>query len=633
MMLKTIINKENLLDCVTLLKKKKFTPGFDGMSMSGAGSWLQINADRLCRDVLAGDYRPMPATGFRTAKHSGGYRRITRLTAIDTVLQTALLRELTVGAETVFSESSFAYRSGRGVTAALEQYVALANRHRFAAKFDFQACFDHIDHEVLYGQLQELYQDRQLCDTVLSLVKTPVYMDGEITSTETGLLQGMPLAPLLCNLYFHSADRFMEENNIPFVRYADDLVIFGDEVGEMAALEQQLTAFFQETLKLKRNGRKAQTAAPAQLCFLGHRFGIDKKGVTSVSPRQRSGVAYRDWQSSRPCNNRRRIDLISDGILRQKDLTLLFDTDEADTLLPAASTDVINVYSNVIFDSRALQVAMKNGVCVNLFNQEGRLIGSFRPNVPLKAPQVTHGQLMAYYNEKQRLRLAKEFVLASIHNTNLVIRYYRKQTPEALYDAALEALEAIKSAVKSAGDPQELMLLEARARAAYYGCYDLFIQRSDFQFEKRTRRPPQNEVNALLSFGNAVLYNYIATEIEKTPLDVRVGFLHATTNRPRSLNLDVAEIFKPLIVDRTVFTLINRKELQASHFVRSEKGSVSLTPDGKEILLQALYKKFDTELTDRSGSRSYRQIITDEVRQLVRHFRHGDKYKAFRQVR
>jgi CRISPR-associated endonuclease Cas1 subtype I-B len=278
-------------------------------------------------------------------------------------------------------------------------------------------------------------------------------------------------------------------------------------------------------------------------------------------------------------------------------------------------------------------VALKNGVSINLFDQAGMHIGSFLPNVPLKAPKVTHEQLTAYYHEKHRLRLAKEFLLASIHNTNLVIRYYRKQSPEREYDAALETLERIKNAAKTIGNIQELMLLEARAREAYYGCYDLFLKHSDFRFVKRTRRPPQNEINALLSFGNTVLYNYIATEIEKTPLDVRVGFLHATTNRQRSLNLDLADIFKPLIVDRTVFSLINKKEIQAAHFIRSEKGSVSLSPTGKRILLQALYKKLETELTDKSGSRSYRQIITEEARQLVRHFRHGDKYKAFRQVR
>lgn len=343
-------------------------------------------------------------------------------------------------------------------------------------------------------------------------------------------------------------------------------------------------------------------------------------------------AAGQKWQSANPRNNRRRVELIHNGILRQQELALLFDSDDRQSTIPTASTDVINVYSDVSFDGRALGLALKNGIAINLFDENGTHIGSFCPNVPLKSPKITHAQLLAYYNDKQRLRLAKEFVLSSIHNTNLVIRYYRKQHPAALYDAALQMLESTKKAAKAASDLKELMQLRTYVQQAYHRCYDLFLQSSSFRFSGRTRQP-QDEVSALLCFGNAVLSHYIATEIEKTPLDVRIGFLHGATNRLRSLNLDIAEIFRPLIVDRTIFTLINKKEIQPSHFTRSEKGTVCLTSPGKRIVLQALYKKMDTELTDAAGSRSYRQIIADQVRQLVRHFRHGEKYKAFRQVR
>ena len=109
-------------------------------------------------------------------------------------------------------------------------------------------------------------------------------------------------------------------------------------------------------------------------------------------------------------------------------------------------------------------------------------------------------------------------------------------------------------------------MLEAQIRKDYYSCFDLFIKRDEFVFEKRSKRPPQNEVNALISFGNTVLYNYIATEIQKVNLDVSVGFLHSTTNRTKTLNLDIAEIFKPLIVDRVIFSLINKNEINLEHF-------------------------------------------------------------------
>ena len=122
-MLEKIINKDTLIEQAKILKKKKFKPGFDGMSAETAVSWLWVNGDRFCNDILTGDYRPMPAIGFKTAKMNGGYRQLARLTALDTILQYTLNSTLSHIVDAKFSDSSFAYRSGRGVSAALERYV------------------------------------------------------------------------------------------------------------------------------------------------------------------------------------------------------------------------------------------------------------------------------------------------------------------------------------------------------------------------------------------------------------------------------------------------------------------------------------------------------------------------------
>jgi len=114
-LLRDLLSKEDLYDQALELKKKKFKPGYDGMSIDGAASWIFINGDRLCKDILRGDYRPMPAMGFHTAKTSGGYRRLVRLSAIDTVLQTWLKAVLEPTFEGMFCDNSMAYRPGRGV--------------------------------------------------------------------------------------------------------------------------------------------------------------------------------------------------------------------------------------------------------------------------------------------------------------------------------------------------------------------------------------------------------------------------------------------------------------------------------------------------------------------------------------
>ena len=366
---------------------------------------------------------------------------------------------------------------------------------------------------------------------------------------------------------------------------------------------------------------------------MGHVFRRDKKGVIAYEQGGDLKYAYQTWHSSKPANNRGRIDVISDGIMRQKDFSLLLDAENEDVSIPVANTNTINIYSSVIFDSGFLEKALKHGITVNVFDKYGECVGSFYPNDSLKAPKVTHQQLLWYYDEKKRISLAKEFVLASIHNSLLNIRYYRNRFPNEKYSESINALCALKAKIKKEKSYEKLLLLEAQCRSIYFGCYDSFINRNEFVFDSRTRRPPRNEVNAMISFGNTILYSLISREIQKTALDVRVGFLHATNKRYESLNLDIAEIFKPLIVDRVIFSLINKREIDLKHFVKTQNEGVYISDEGKHIFLKAFYEKVDTIITEKNEKKTYNTIIVEEIRKLVRAFRGDSEYKAFRQVR
>lgn len=107
-------------------------------------------------------------------------------------------------------------------------------------------------------------------------------------------------------------------------------------------------------------------------------------------------------------------------------------------------------------------------------------------------------------------------------------------------------------------DVDGLMLIEARCRQQYYQSFNTILNSTDFQFTKRSRRPPKDPINALISFGNTILYNRFQQIIWKTALDSRIGVLHAANRRHYSLNLDFADVFKPIIVDKLVFSLINK---------------------------------------------------------------------------
>lgn len=631
--IKDIITKDALIETAKILSARKFKPGYDGMSMKGAYAWITVNGERLCRDIYNGNYRPMPATGFRTAKINGGFRQLSRLSAIDTVVQTLLNERLSEIAEEVFSEQSFAYRKGRGVHSALERYVDLAGQYKFVASIDIRSCFSNIDHTKLDEKTGSFYNDKKLCELMMCFAKTPVFSDNEITEPEKGILQGMPLAPLMCNIYLHSLDAYFEERGVQFIRYADDIVIFGNTVSELSEQVNAAGCYIRTELSLDINGKKQRIDTPVRMRYLGHKFTSDKRGIIAYVSNSDTEAAYHSWHSAIPANTKGRIDIISDGVLRQKDLSLFFDTDTRDYTLPVATTDRLNIYSDVVFDTGFLEFAMKNGISINLFDSHGNCVGSFVPSKPLKAPKITHKQLTAYYDPQTRLALAKEFVLASVHNTLLNIRYYNKQRSDEGLENAIYKLGKMRAAIKDTESYEMLLTTEAQCRNIYYGCYDTFIKRDGFYFEKRSKRPPENAVNSLISFGNTVLYNHIAYEIEKTALDVRVGYLHATNTRYKSLNLDIAEIFRSLVVDRVVFSLINKSEMIPSHFVTEENGGVYLNEEGKRIFLSGFYAKLDSSLNVRGENISYAEIIRREIRKLVHHFRDSEKYVAFRQVR
>lgn len=632
--LKNLFTLEELQTCAEVIsKKRKFSPGFDKMTPEAALTWLKINGDKLCNELNNSKYKAMPASGFNTAKFDGGYRSLAKLTVIDTIIQKAVLKKIEDSCDAIFSDYSFAYRKKKGTGTALLQYIKYAEEYPFAVKLDLKNCFENIDFDILEKSLQQTVDNNALLSLLMEEAKMPVLQDGITTYRKKGILQGAPLSGLFCNIYLHTLDKMLEHKNIHFIRYADDIVIFGKTSKDISALLKTATDYLSERLMLPVNKKKIYIAESEKICFLGSKFFRDKDGTVTLNTCTRVSTAYYDWYRRRPLNNKNSIDLLSDGILRQKDFSAVFDTETEDSNIPLETADRINIFSNVILDSGFLEKAQKNGVYINIFNRDYSFVGRFIPFTNLKDQRLLFDQLTAYNDIKTRLEFAKQFDLASVHNLRLNIRYYNKQNETETFKRALEAIDKLFIKMKQCEDYNDLLMIEATCRHIYYSCFDAFIADSAFIFQKRTKMPPENEVNSMLSFGNVVLYNYIATEIYKSPLDIRVGYLHATNNRLESLNLDVAEIFRPLIVDRVVFSLINRKAININHFTTEENGAVYLNEDGKRIFLRAFYDKLSSTIKIDGKYYSYSMLIEDEIRKLVRCFRKNEKYKAYRQVR
>jgi len=157
----------------------------------------------------------------------------------------------------------------------------------------------------------------------------------------------------------------------------------------------------------------------------------------------------------------------------------------------------------------------------------------------------------------KRLILARKFVEGAILNMYKNLSYYRNRGIDLT--EYMDSLENALGEVKKVRSIEELMGVEGRAKEKYYLSFNFILKNHEFKYEKRERRPPKSPLDALISFGNSIFYVTVLGEIYKTHLDPRIGFLHTSNFRKFSLNLDVAEVFKPIIVDRLIFTLINKK--------------------------------------------------------------------------
>jgi CRISPR-associated protein Cas1 len=176
----------------------------------------------------------------------------------------------------------------------------------------------------------------------------------------------------------------------------------------------------------------------------------------------------------------------------------------------------------------------------------------------------------------------------------------------------------------------ELMAIEGNAREIYYRSWNKIFPK-DFHFDKRTRGPPANMINALISFGNSLVYSTCLTEIYNTQLNPTISYLHEPRERRFSLALDLAEIFKPLFADRVIFKLINKRMIDKNYF-QKELNYCILNSRGKRLFLEEYDTKLKTTIKHRNLRRkvSYQRLIRLECYKLIKHLIGMQKFKAFR---
>jgi len=200
-------------------------------------------------------------------------------------------------------------------------------------------------------------------------------------------------------------------------------------------------------------------------------------------------------------------------------------------------------------------------------------------------------------------RIARNMIFGKVFNTRWIIERALRDHPMRVDAEALKQVSARMAAqlpsIETAEDLDTLRGLEGNASSDYFSVFNelILVQNTEFVFDGRNRRPPRDNVNAMLSFAYVLLANDCASALESVGLDAYVGFLH--TDRPgrASLALDLMEELRGPVADRLVLTLINNRMVQDKHFDRREDGSVFLNADGRKILLTAWQNHKKEEIT------------------------------------
>jgi len=274
------------------------------------------------------------------------------------------------------------------------------------------------------------------------------------------------------------------------------------------------------------------------------------------------------------------------------DAIVISAAEKPKTRLPLLNIDIIVCFTYVGVSPALMGACVDRKISLTFLNPNGRFLasvgGNIRGNVLLRKHQFAIAE-----SETQSLAIAKNMVLAKIYNQRKVIEralrdHYLVINMDKLTGVSAKLKENLISA-KDASSTKALIAIEGFVAKQYFSCFDEMIlqQKSEFSFNGRSRRPPLDRMNALLSFLYVLLTNETRSALEGLGLDPYVGFLHKDRPGRPSLALDIMEEFRPLLCDRLALNLVNRRQIDSSGFLIKESGAVLMDEDTRKKVLVA----------------------------------------------
>lgn len=294
-LLEQILDPENLNKAYNQVKRNKGSHGVDGMSTDTLLEYFKQNGNTLRKTILDGKYRPSPVRRVEIPKDNGKKRQLGIPTAVDRVIQQAIMQKLSPLYDVTFSETSYGFRPKRSAHDALSKSIEYANEgYTYVVDMDLEKFFDVVNQSKMIEILSRTIKDGRVISLIHKYLRAGAIVNKRFEETQIGLAQGGNLSPLCSNIMLNELDKELERRGIRFVRYADDIMLFARCKRSAARIKAHILPFIENKLKLRVNKEKTKVAYIGHVKFLGYGFYPSKGSKIKLKVHKKSVEKMKD---------------------------------------------------------------------------------------------------------------------------------------------------------------------------------------------------------------------------------------------------------------------------------------------------------------------------------------------------
>lgn len=570
------------------LKSHDLAPGVDGVRPPAFARTAMAELDALLDELRTGRYEPRALRCFSATDSRGKAREFSVPAFRDRVVQEAVRPALEVCLFPRLSSSCHGYVRGRSVlTAQHAAAAAVAAGNVWLHGADILSGFATVDRDRLQCRLQELL-DADSAEIIVRILAAPRDRGGVVQPAPAlGIPLGQPLSPSCFNVMLAPVDLALEAGGVTFVRYADDFLL----MAPAPALLDRAVRTLDEALgavglrRAEHKDRRARVDGDP-FPFLGRFLAADlvlepvPAPPTSESP---PPTAEDDATADSRTARLRTLYLQEDGawVRRRHGFLTVQRGHEQYRRVPLRAIDRVLVLGGVSFSASALAACLEHGVPVHFVMKAGpqTAFGSLLRS-DAESPLRVRSQMESHGDQHFRLSFARAIVRGKVGNARWLAKRLR------LGAAPVRRLGACLRRLDNATSIDEVLGCEGDAAAVHYRALRDAIK-TDIQFGARTRRPPRDHFNSLLSFGYTLLFNEMHTLLVEQRLSPFIGYLHALRDNHPALASDLIEEFRAPLVERFCIRTVNLREIQPRHFLPpTQTGAVLMTPEARRHYLR-----------------------------------------------